>query len=129
MKFSNLQLQDLTHGNIANYIESTVGSYPHIEDLAASNFASAVFIINELIIKTTAIFLEVVLGCQPVIIGFVAYNSIQGLKQQVIELLLELEDLVKHILDSVEQRYYGQIAEILKIGHQRQVIPSMGTRR
>ena len=104
--YLTLRLQDLTHGDVTDYIQSTVGSHPYMQLLAISDPVDAASLIHELISKASGFFLWVALACRSVIEGFSACDNIQELRQRVNELPPELEDLFKYMLDQVEPRYH-----------------------
>ncbi|KAI1308591.1 prion-inhibition and propagation-domain-containing protein [Xylaria venustula] len=119
-KFPKLRLQDLTRGDIAAYIQSTIGSHPYMEHLAASNDAPTQYIVDQLMEKASGVFLWVILACRSVVEGFAACDNIHELRRRIDELPKELEDLFKHMLKRIEPRYHGQMAKMLKIRHQKQ---------
>ncbi|KAI0191102.1 prion-inhibition and propagation-domain-containing protein [Astrocystis sublimbata] len=124
--FPSMRLQDLTRDDIASYVRSTVGAHPYMQDLTVSDPVNTASITEELVDKASGVFLWVVLACRSVIDGFAACDNLRELKQRVNELPPKLEDLFKHMLDRVEPRYHQQMAKMLKICHQRQIIPAVG---
>ncbi|KAI0974215.1 prion-inhibition and propagation-domain-containing protein [Xylaria arbuscula] len=125
-KFPKLQLQDLTRGDIAAYIQSTIGSHPYMEQLAVSNAAGTEYVVDQLTDKASGVFLWVILACRSVVEGFAACDNIQELRRRIDELPKELEDLFKHMLRRVEPRYHSQMAKMLRICHQKQDISTVG---
>ncbi|KAI9147256.1 Heterokaryon incompatibility protein s [Paramyrothecium foliicola] len=124
-----IQLQDVTRGDIQTYVHDTIGSHKYMVKLQAINPTGARMVIEELIDKSSGVFLWVVLACRSVTNGFAAYDSVQELSRRVKDLPPELEGMFRHMLLSVEPRYLEQAAKMLSICHQRKVNDRLRNRR
>ncbi|KID82986.1 proteinrelated to small s protein [Metarhizium guizhouense ARSEF 977] len=119
-----LKLQDLTKADAESYAQDTVGSYPYMADLVASDPTSSDAILQQLIEKAAGVFLWVVLACRSLINGFTAYDHIKELTRRADELLPNLDDLFRRVLGvlgRVESRYHEHMAKMLRICYQRQI--------
>ena len=118
-----LQLQDLTRDDIKTYVDDTIGSHPHVQDLITMEPQSIKRILEDLVNKASGVFLWVVLACRSLLEGFAAFDSPDELQRRVDELPPELESLFKHMLNKIEPRYQVQAAKLLRICYQRKVYP------
>jgi hypothetical protein len=116
-----LQLHDLTKDDIRAYVDDTIGSHPHIQDLMTMDAQTVQKILRELVDKASGVFLWVVLACRSLLEGFAAFDYPEELRRRVYELPPELEDLFQHMLGKIEPRYQVQAARLLKICHQRRL--------
>lgn len=120
---SKLQLQDLTRDDIKTYINDTIGSHRHIQDLMTMDPKAIQKIFGDLVNKASGVFLWVILACRSLLEGFAAFDYPDELQRRVDELPPELESLFKHILNRIEPRYQIQAAKLLKICHQKRIYP------
>jgi hypothetical protein len=120
-----LQLQDLTRGDIKTYVDDTIGSHPHTQDLMAMDPVSVKRIIGDLVERASGVFLWVVLACRSLLEGFAAFDYPEELQRRVDELPPELESLFKHMLSKIEPRYQNQAAKLLRVCYQRRVNPEV----
>ncbi|KAI9164097.1 hypothetical protein HJFPF1_05733 [Paramyrothecium foliicola] len=116
-----LKLQDLTRVDIEKYVRNTVGSHSYMVELMAFDGENPDVLIEQLVEKAAGVFLWVVLACNSLLQGFAAYDCVEELLQRVDELPPELDDLFRHMLDSVEPRYHDQTAKMLRMCYQRQI--------
>ncbi|SPO04031.1 related to small s protein [Cephalotrichum gorgonifer] len=116
-----LRLQDLTGGDVANYVEDTLGSHPYMATLKAIDPSGAASILDGLANRASGVFLWIVLACRSIIDGFGSFDSVEELQARVQELPPELEDLFQHMLNQIDPRYHSQAAKILKVSYRHQV--------
>ncbi|KAI8626463.1 prion-inhibition and propagation-domain-containing protein [Xylariaceae sp. FL1651] len=114
-----LQLQDLTKGDIRNYINDVLGSHPYVHNMLATDPTSVKEILEDIADKASGVFLWVILACHSILQGFAAHDYPAELRHRVNELPAELEDLFTFMLKKIEPRYRAQAARLLKICHQR----------
>lgn len=120
-----LRLQDLTRDDIKTYVDDTIGSHPHVQDLMTMEPQTIQKILEELVNKASGVFLWVVLACRSLLEGFAAFDYPDELQRRVDELPPELESLFKHMLNKIEPRYQIQAAKLLKICYQRGIYPEV----
>ncbi len=110
-----LELQDLTNGDIRQYVAEVVGSHPYMVGLHAAEPFGAASIIAELISKASGVFLWIILACRSLLQGFAAFDRITELRTRVNDLPEELRDLFQHMLSKIERRYQSQAAKLLHV--------------
>ncbi|KAF5633934.1 uncharacterized protein FTJAE_6920 [Fusarium tjaetaba] len=96
-----MNLQDLTKRDVAMYIQDTVASHPYIR--SASHFPVDE-ITQKFAQKASGVFLWVILACRSVVEGCDDFCTITELEARVDELPKELEDLIEHMLESIDPR-------------------------
>jgi hypothetical protein len=111
----NLRLQDLTRSDIAVYINDTVLSHRYVSQLESLYPGSVATITAELQEKACGVFLWVILACRSLLQGFASYDRLEDLKLRIDELPPELEELFRHILESMNKLYRRQAARLLHI--------------
>ncbi|KAL6716729.1 hypothetical protein ACLMJK_006297 [Lecanora helva] len=119
--FSNtpkLRLQDLTRGDIQTYVHQTISPHPCMMTLRDSDHAQAAALLDELVERSSGIFLWVVLACRSIVEGLDNLDRWSELKQRIDELPPELESLFQHILSKIESRYQARAIRLLRICHQ-----------
>ncbi|KAF2689994.1 hypothetical protein K458DRAFT_277886, partial [Lentithecium fluviatile CBS 122367] len=122
--FSNkpqLQLQDLTEGDITEYVNDTIGSHPHMEILSKSDPVGTNRIQRDIGEKASGVFLWVCLVCHSLLESFACYDSVSELQYLVDELPREIEDLFQHMLSRIKPRYQEEAAKLLLICYQSQL--------
>ncbi len=118
----SLRLQDLNRVDIVSYVDSVVGGDSRMQGLTETYPDDASKIITDLVEKSSGIFLWVVLACRSVLDGLAAFDSITELQERVDELPPELEDLFRHMLERIEQRYRLEASKLLLLCfHSRRV--------
>ncbi|VUC20532.1 unnamed protein product [Clonostachys rosea] len=114
-KCPQLKLEDLSHPDIARYIQSKLKSPLYEYGRYNSDPASAKYLIREMVEKASGVFLWVVLACRSLLDGLAASDSPSELRKRIDELPEKLEDLFRDMLTRVDKRYLLQAARILKI--------------
>lgn len=118
-----LQLQDLNESDIRTYVSARFSSHPYFRGLAKSSPDHASDIVEELVGKSSGVFLWVVLACSSLRDGFIAFDSLSELRCRVDELPPELEAMFQHILDGVEVRYRRHAAKFILIMYHARMFP------
>jgi hypothetical protein len=113
-----LQLQDITRGDIAAYVDDTIRSHEYIERIIAMDEPCVSGILYDLVDKASGVFLWVVLACRSLLEGFAAYDFPEELRRRVDELPPELELLFQHMLYKMEKRYQQLAAKLLRVCYQ-----------
>ncbi len=69
-----LQLQDLTRDDIKTYVDDTIRSHPHVQNLMTMEPQMLQKILEDLMNKASGVFLWVVLACRSLLEGFAAFD-------------------------------------------------------
>ena len=109
----SLQMQDLNEEDIKKYIHDTLRGHTHVAALQEIYPTSIESLMSELLEKASGVFLWVVLACRSVIQGLNDCDSISNLRHRIDELPPELEDLFKHMLNSIEPRHKTEAVKYL----------------
>lgn len=115
-----LHLQDLTRKDIRAYVEDVIGSHQYIKRLLKRSPEGAKGMIEDLVNKSSGVFLWVVLACRSLLSGFEDYDRIPELRKRVDELPPELEDLFDLMLAKINQRHRRQGAYLLRLCYESQ---------
>lgn len=110
-----LQLHHLTRSDIRAYVHDTIVSHVYMKGLIKLYPEEASEIIEDVVNKSSGVFLWVILACRSLLCGFAAYDRIAELRRRVYELPPELEEMFQHMLNKVEQRYREQGAQMLRL--------------
>ncbi|RMJ11812.1 hypothetical protein CDV36_008534 [Fusarium kuroshium] len=115
-----LHLQDLTRTDIRAYVEDVIGNHPYIKRLLRRSPEGAKGVMEDLINKSSGVFLWVVLACRSLLSGFEDCDRLPELRKRVEELPPELEDLFDLMLAKINQRYKSQGAYLLRVCYESQ---------
>ncbi|KAL2673711.1 hypothetical protein Neosp_012154 [[Neocosmospora] mangrovei] len=115
-----LHLQDLTRKDIRAYVEDMIGSHQYIKRLLKRSPEGVKGMIEDLVKKSSGVFLWVVLACRSLLSGFEDCDRLQELRRRVDELPPELEDLFDLMLAKINQRYKHQGAYLLRLCYESQ---------
>jgi fructoselysine-6-P-deglycase FrlB-like protein len=85
-----LRLQDLTRRDIAKYVHDITGNHKYMQRLMNRSPVQAKMLMDEVVNKSSGVFLWVVLACRSLLSGFANYDEIAELQRRVKELPLEL---------------------------------------
>ncbi|KAG9503679.1 hypothetical protein J7337_003630 [Fusarium musae] len=107
-----MNLQDLTKRDVATYIQDTVASHPYMR--SASHFPVD-RVTQKLAHKASGVFLWVILACRSVVEGCDDFCTITELEVRVDELPKELEDLIEHMLESIDPRWKLDAMKLMHI--------------
>ncbi|KAK3985133.1 prion-inhibition and propagation-domain-containing protein [Cladorrhinum sp. PSN332] len=110
-----LRLQDLNRPDIALYVNDNIGRHFYMNNLIQRSPVQGREILNDIIIKSSGVFLWVVLACRSLTKGFADYDNISELRRRVDELPPELETMFEHMLRKVEARHREQGACLLRL--------------
>ncbi|KAM7205209.1 Prion-inhibition and propagation domain containing protein [Rhypophila sp. PSN 637] len=75
----------------------------------------ALALVEELVEKSSGVFLWVILACRSLLSGFSDYDRISELKERMDELPPELEEMFKLMLNRINVRHRGQGAGLLRL--------------
>ncbi|KAI8712794.1 hypothetical protein NCS52_01378600 [Fusarium sp. LHS14.1] len=115
-----LHLQDLTRKDIRAYVEDMIGSHQYIKRLLKRSPEGVKGMMEDLVKKSSGVFLWVVLACRSLLSGFEDCDRLQELRRRVDELPPELEDLFDLMLAKINQRYKHQGAYLLRLCYESQ---------
>ncbi|KAI0546089.1 prion-inhibition and propagation-domain-containing protein [Xylaria curta] len=117
-----MNLQDLTRADMEIYVNNTVKQHPYAKVIMDIDSSRATAILDDLVDKSSGVFLWVVLACQSIVDGFDNFDRIEDLEQRVKELPPELGLLFRHMLMRIEPRYQEQAARLLWLLYQHHSI-------
>ncbi|EGU73096.1 hypothetical protein FOXB_16392 [Fusarium oxysporum f. sp. conglutinans Fo5176] len=115
-----LKLQDLTRKDIGAYVKDVIGGHPYMKRLLRRSPDGARSVINQLVDKSSGVFLWVVLACRSLLSGFEDCDRLPELQKRVDELPPELEDFFDLMLAKINQRYQYQGAYLLRLCYESQ---------
>ncbi|EEU35598.1 uncharacterized protein NECHADRAFT_86865 [Fusarium vanettenii 77-13-4] len=115
-----LHLQDLTRKDIRAYVEDVIGSHQYIKRLLKRSPDGVKGMMEDLVNKSSGVFLWVVLACRSLLSGFEDCDRLLELRRRVDELPPELEDLFDLMLAKINQRYKHQGAYLLRLCYESQ---------
>ncbi|RSL50337.1 hypothetical protein CEP54_012003 [Fusarium duplospermum] len=115
-----LHLQDLTRKDIKAYVEDVIGNHPYIKRLLRRSPEGAKAVMEDLVNKSSGVFLWVVLACRSLLSGCEDCDRLPELRKRVEELPPELEDLFDLMLAKINQRYKHQGAYLLRLCYESQ---------
>ncbi|KAI8654269.1 hypothetical protein NCS56_01383700 [Fusarium sp. Ph1] len=115
-----LHLQDLTRKDIRAYVEDVIGGHQYIKRLLKRSPEGAKGMMEDLVNKSSGVFLWVVLACRSLLFGFEDCDRLPELRRRVDELPPELEDLFDLMLAKINQRYKHQGAYLLRLCYESQ---------
>lgn len=110
-----LHLHQLTRDDITAYVHDVVVKHKYMQKLMVRNRTEALGLVEELVEKSSGVFLWVILACRSLLSGFSDYDRIAELRQRMDELPPELEDMFKHMLNRIEVRHRRQGARLLRL--------------
>ncbi|KAI0850613.1 prion-inhibition and propagation-domain-containing protein [Daldinia vernicosa] len=111
----SLDLHHLTRADIRAYVEETIGSHRYMQGLLDRHPDEATAIMEDLVDKSSGVFLWVILACRSLILGFADYDRIHELRRRVDELPPELEEMFQHMLNGINKRHREQGSRMLRI--------------
>ncbi|KAK2613202.1 hypothetical protein N8I77_000129 [Diaporthe amygdali] len=112
-----LRLEDLNRGDITRYVKHTIGEHQYMKRLSSKYPSQAQVILDDLVEKSSGVFLWVVLACRSLISGFADYDRLPELHRRVDDLPRELWDLFDHMLRKINARHQGHGAKLLRTLH------------
>ncbi|EXM08714.1 prion-inhibition and propagation-domain-containing protein [Fusarium oxysporum II5] len=115
-----LKLQDLTRKDIGAYVKDVIGGHSYMKRLLRRSPDGARSVINQLVDKSSGVFLWVVLACRSLLSGFEDCDRLPELQKRVDELPPELEDFFDLMLAKINQRYQYQGAYLLLLCYESQ---------
>ncbi|KAH6959344.1 prion-inhibition and propagation-domain-containing protein [Fusarium avenaceum] len=110
-----LNLQDLTRGDITSYVSENISAHPYLVALSDIQPRVVERLIEELVSKSSGVFLWVVLACRSVVEGCNDYCSFSDLQARIDELPKEVEDLLQHMLDKINPMWRAEAIKLLSI--------------
>lgn len=115
-----LRLQDLNRGDIVLYVNDVVGSHKYMKRLIRLHANEGESLTNDVIEKSSGVFLWVVLACRSLLGGFADHDDISELRRRVDELPPQLEDLFQHMLGTINKRHREQTSRLLRLVYTQQ---------
>ncbi|KAK5656775.1 hypothetical protein OQA88_4323 [Cercophora sp. LCS_1] len=110
-----LQLHDLMKGDIRSYVRDTIGGHPYLLKLRKRYHLEVDQILNDLVDKSSGVFLWVVLACRSLLTGFADCDRVSGLRGLVNELPEELQDMFAKMLRRIKRQHRAQGAKMLSM--------------
>ncbi|KAI1480125.1 prion-inhibition and propagation-domain-containing protein [Daldinia eschscholtzii] len=111
----SLDLHHLTRADIRAYVEEIIGGHKYMQGLLNRHPEEATAIMEDLVDKSSGVFLWVILACRSLILGFADYDRIHELRRRVDELPPELEEMFQHMLNRINKRHREQGSWMLRI--------------
>ncbi len=115
--YPKLRLQDLTRQDIANYVHDTITGHKYMKRLTNRYPTQAQRLINDIVDKSSGVFLWVVLACRSLLSGFAGHDQLADLERRVEELPPELGEMFKRMLSKIDKRRREQGAFMLRVCH------------
>jgi len=110
-----LHLHQLTRGDIIRYVQDTIGRHPYLLKLKHKHPPEVDQIINDMIDKSSGVFLWVVLACRSLLSGFTDCDRISELRSLVDELPGELQQMFEKMLSRIKGRHRVQGAKLFRM--------------
>ncbi|EPE30296.1 P-loop containing nucleoside triphosphate hydrolase [Glarea lozoyensis ATCC 20868] len=114
-KFPGLKLQNLTHGDISQYVEDNLANHRHMAALTSKSPDQAVRLVGEIVNKADGVFLWVKLVVKSLLQGLRDRNRISDLQKRLRHLPADLEALYEHMLEKMDPFYLEQASQIFQI--------------
>ncbi|KAF2084499.1 hypothetical protein K490DRAFT_48938, partial [Saccharata proteae CBS 121410] len=109
-----LRLHQLTEKDIASYVSDTIRSHSHMKRLEEKQPWECKRLINKIINTAAGVFLWVNLAVKSLLSGLRNCDRIENLQDRLEELPPDLENLIKHMYESIEPRYRGQVSRVIQ---------------
>lgn len=119
---SKLSLQDLNRSDIEAYVNDRLRDHRYLQNLSQSDQEAVSSILEELVRKSSGVFLWIFLACQSLLEGFSSFDDISDLRQRVNEVPPELQHLFSHMLQKIPARYQQHAAKYLRIRYHARLI-------
>jgi hypothetical protein len=113
--FPGLKLQNLTHGDINQYVEDKLANHRHMAALARRDPDQALRLTDEIVNKADGVFLWVKLVVKSLLQGLRDRNRISDLQKRLRHLPADLEALYSHMLEKTDPFYLEQASQIFQI--------------
>lgn len=113
-KYPQLRLQDLTHDDMMEYVEQNLIIHPYMKKLQGRDAPFAAELQNELVRKSSGVFLWLVIVCRTLLEGFGNFDRPHELEERIADLPVELTALFEHMLNKID-RYQAYAILLLRI--------------
>jgi hypothetical protein len=113
--FPGLRLQDLTRRDITKYVDDVIGGHKHMRKLITRHPVQAQELRDDLVVKSSGVFLWVVLACRSLLSGFAHSDQLADLQSRLTDLPPQLEDMFKLMLSRIDKRNREQGAFMLRV--------------
>lgn len=110
-----LRLQDLTRRDMTKYVDDVIGGHKHMEKLITRHPVQAQELRDDLVVKSSGVFLWVVLACRSLLSGFAHSDQLADLQSRLTDLPPQLEDMFKLMLSRIDKRNREQGAFMLRV--------------
>jgi len=110
-----LQMQDLTHQDISNYVSSKFEADVQFQSLQRRQPRVAAEFRETIVKKSSGVFLWVTIVVTSLLAGIQAGDRVEDLQERLDQLPEEIEDLYKRILEDVDWRYREHTAQLLQL--------------
>lgn len=112
-----LKLEDLNREDISKYVDDTIAQHSYMLKLLQQSPRQAAEIVQDLVDKSSGVFLWVVLACRSLISGFADCDRLPELRQRVDELPSELYELFDLMMGRIKRRHKEEGAKLLRTFH------------
>lgn len=119
-----LQLQDLTQSDIRTYVEGNLGEHPRMRELAQQDKPAVEDLINQVALKSSGVFLWVVIVVRALRNGLRNHDKIHDLYGRLDELPVDLDNLYRRMLNQMDPFYKRQASILLQIMYQSSQVPA-----
>lgn len=113
--FPGLKLQNLTRGDINQYVEDKLANHRHMAALARRSPHQVLRLANEIVDKADGVFLWVKLVVKSLLQGLRDKNRITDLQKRLRHLPADLEALYDHMLEKTDPFYLEQASQLFQI--------------
>ena len=118
-EFPKLRLQDLTVGDITQYVRDKLMAHPRFLKLAEQEARATAAFVDEIVQTSAGVFLWVNLIVESILQGLTNHDDIANLQRRLRVLPPELDDLYSHMLDSITPPFYlVQCSKLLQLIYQ-----------
>ncbi|KAL9611748.1 MAG: hypothetical protein Q9167_003634 [Letrouitia subvulpina] len=113
--YPKLHLQDLTRGDIIQYVQDMLVGHPTLRKLNHFEKGATAKIVHNVTSKAAGVLLWVILVVNRLLIGLQDYDSLLDLLKKIDELPPDLEKLYEYMLGSMDRVHRTQGSKLLQI--------------
>ncbi|KAH8770975.1 prion-inhibition and propagation-domain-containing protein [Diaporthe sp. PMI_573] len=110
-----LKLEQLNREDISNYVNDKISRNSYMLKLLRQSPKQAAEIVQDLVDKSSGVFLWVVLACRSLINGFADCDRLPELRRRVEELPPELHELFDLMMSKIKTRHKEEGAKLLRM--------------
>lgn len=110
-----LKLEALNRKDISKYVDDKIAQHGYMQRLSERHPEKTEALLQDLVEKSSAVFLWVILACRSLISGFADCDRLPELRRRVDELPLELHELFDHMMGKIKTRHREERAKLLRM--------------